>query len=64
MNLPPPELPKFPSTRLSLLVFPLYTGLFVVPALLKLFEETFIREFPLRDLKRFLDIIVVNPDFQ
>ena len=64
MYLPTAKLTKFPSTRLALLVLLLHTGLFVIPALLKFFEETFIRKFPLRDLKSLLDIIVINADFQ
>ena len=64
MDLPSPKFSKLSSTRLALLVLSFYTGLFVASALLELLEETLIREFPLRDLERLLDIIMVNPDFQ
>jgi hypothetical protein len=64
MNLSPPELPELSSTGFALLVLPFHTGLFVVPALLELLEETLIRKLPLRDLECLLDIVMIDPDFQ
>ena len=64
MDLPSPKFSKLSSTGLALLVLSLHTGLFIVSAFLELLEETLIREFPLRDLERLLNIIMVNPDFQ
>lgn len=64
MNLPSPKFSKLSPTGLALLVLSPHTGLFIVSAFLELLKETLIREFPLRDLERLLDIIMVNPYFQ
>jgi len=64
VDLSSPKFSKLSSTSLALLVLSLHTGLFIVSAFLELLEETLIREFPLGDLERLLDIIMVNSDFQ
>ena len=64
MSLSAAELAKLSPAGFALLILSLHARLLVVPAFLELLKETLIGEFPLGDLQRLLDIIVIDTYFQ
>jgi len=64
MRLSAAEFANFSPAGFALLVLSLHARLLIIPAFLELLKETLIGEFPLRDLQRLLDIIVIDTYFQ